>query len=236
MLGLALTALTAAPASATVVFSDNFDGENGGASQLNYTGYANFDTTGGGTTDLIADGGFGISCVSGSCVDLDGSPGPGTLTSYASFAFNSGDIVRLSLDVSGNQRIAGQSDNFFAGYSFGGVTTDIFDIGFSNGAGDVILVPTLSDEGFRFTFSDIAGDDPFSTRTLFFTAGQAGSLTFNFGSLSADNVGPIVDNVFLDITTAVPEPATWAMMILGFGLVGGAMRRRKTLTVQPALA
>ncbi|KQS04194.1 hypothetical protein ASG11_07965 [Sphingomonas sp. Leaf357] len=25
---------------------------------------------------------------------------------------------------------------------------------------------------------------------------------------------------------AVPEPATWAMMIMGFGLVGGAMRRR----------
>jgi uncharacterized protein YjiK len=27
---------------------------------------------------------------------------------------------------------------------------------------------------------------------------------------------------------AVPEPATWAMMIAGFGLVGSAMRRRKT--------
>jgi hypothetical protein len=27
---------------------------------------------------------------------------------------------------------------------------------------------------------------------------------------------------------AVPEPATWAMMILGFGLIGGAMRSRKT--------
>jgi choice-of-anchor A domain-containing protein len=27
---------------------------------------------------------------------------------------------------------------------------------------------------------------------------------------------------------AVPEPATWAMMIAGFGLVGGAMRRRPT--------
>jgi hypothetical protein len=25
---------------------------------------------------------------------------------------------------------------------------------------------------------------------------------------------------------AVPEPATWAMMILGMGAVGGAMRRR----------
>jgi hypothetical protein len=29
--------------------------------------------------------------------------------------------------------------------------------------------------------------------------------------------------------TAVPEPSTWAMMIMGFGMVGGAMRsnRRK---------
>lgn len=27
--------------------------------------------------------------------------------------------------------------------------------------------------------------------------------------------------------TAVPEPATWAMMVGGFGLVGGAMRRRR---------
>lgn len=30
------------------------------------------------------------------------------------------------------------------------------------------------------------------------------------------------------VTAAVPEPATWAMMIAGFGLVGGAMRRRST--------
>jgi hypothetical protein len=33
-----------------------------------------------------------------------------------------------------------------------------------------------------------------------------------------------IDNIFL---TAVPEPATWAMMITGFGLVGFAMRRKK---------
>lgn len=30
---------------------------------------------------------------------------------------------------------------------------------------------------------------------------------------------------------AVPEPATWAMMIAGFGLVGGAMRRRQSVRV-----
>jgi hypothetical protein len=29
------------------------------------------------------------------------------------------------------------------------------------------------------------------------------------------------------VLTAVPEPATWAFMILGFGLIGGALRSRK---------
>lgn len=30
-----------------------------------------------------------------------------------------------------------------------------------------------------------------------------------------------------DLATAVPEPATWAMLVIGFGAVGTAMRRRK---------
>lgn len=30
-----------------------------------------------------------------------------------------------------------------------------------------------------------------------------------------------------DVTAAVPEPATWAMMMLGFGIVGYGVRRRK---------
>ncbi|WP_243453871.1 PEPxxWA-CTERM sorting domain-containing protein [Sandaracinobacteroides saxicola] len=32
-----------------------------------------------------------------------------------------------------------------------------------------------------------------------------------------------------DIGTPVPEPATWAMLIVGFGLVGSAVRRRRTM-------
>ena len=35
-------------------------------------------------------------------------------------------------------------------------------------------------------------------------------------------------------TPAVPEPGTWAMMIAGFGIVGGAMRRRMRYSVQYA--
>jgi hypothetical protein len=37
----------------------------------------------------------------------------------------------------------------------------------------------------------------------------------------------------LTITSGVPEPATWAMMIVGFGLVGSAVRRRNR-QVSPA--
>ena len=33
-------------------------------------------------------------------------------------------------------------------------------------------------------------------------------------------------------TAGVPEPATWAMMVLGFGAVGGALRRRTTARVR----
>ena len=38
------------------------------------------------------------------------------------------------------------------------------------------------------------------------------------------------------ITAAVPEPTTWAMMLIGFGGIGAAMRRRRTLTAVPSLA
>ena len=33
----------------------------------------------------------------------------------------------------------------------------------------------------------------------------------------------------VDVAAAVPEPTTWAMMIMGFGLVGSAMRRRNAV-------
>ncbi|WP_422344843.1 PEPxxWA-CTERM sorting domain-containing protein [Parasphingorhabdus sp.] len=233
LVALALSAATIAPAHAGVVFSDNFDGENGGNSALNYTGYANFASTGAGTTDVVKNGDFGIAC-SGSCVDLDGSPGPGELTSLNSFAFNAGDFVRLSFDLGGNQRRSG-NDGYFVGFDFGS-SIMVDDYGINFGGTDQIVIPSTNTSNIT-TSSGIAFDAPFFTRSIFFTAGEAGSLNFKFGSSSADNVGPLLDNVVLEIGAPVPEPATWAMMIFGFGLVGGAMRRnRKSLTAKPALA
>lgn len=63
-----------------------------------------------------------------------------------------------------------------------------------------------------------------------FTAASTGPQTYEFqfrglGSTAADFA---VDRVFA--VAAVPEPATWAMLILGFGMVGGTMRRRTART------
>lgn len=38
------------------------------------------------------------------------------------------------------------------------------------------------------------------------------------------------------VAAAAPEPATWAMMLLGFGVVGGALRRRRKQAVRVRFA
>ncbi len=223
---IALAAIAlAAPASAGVVFSDTFDAEAGGNSALNYAGFANFSVTG--NVDVVKSGEFGIVC-SGSCVDLDGSSGPGSIQSLASFAFNAGDTIRLTGTLGGSQR-SGASDSYFFGFIFGG-STNMLNYGANFNAGDVIILPNVT-TGNVTTSSSIAGTDPFGSYSIFFTAGTAGTLKFTIGTNSADNVGPLLDDVKLSIDARVPEPAAWAMMLAGFGLVGAAMRRREKVAV-----
>lgn len=61
-----------------------------------------------------------------------------------------------------------------------------------------------------------------------FTA-TGSSTTLSFTSLDNTAYGPAIDGV--TVTAAIPEPASWAMMILGLGLTGAAMRRRSRGTL-----
>ncbi|MEI9966362.1 MAG: PEPxxWA-CTERM sorting domain-containing protein [Candidatus Moraniibacteriota bacterium] len=100
-------------------------------------------------------------------------------------------------------------------------TGNWFNLG-TLGAGDLGTWQTLR--------MDIDGSD------FLYNAGGATGTTSAFGTTSFSNVILQAHNAGLDYnvhwdnlnTAAVPEPASWAMMISGFGLVGGAMRRRSS--------
>lgn len=67
-------------------------------------------------------------------------------------------------------------------------------------------------------------DNPFGTSTFYSVQGGAGTTFDFFVPATLIGLDPPIDPG----TGAVPEPATWAMMIAGFGAIGGALRRRRT--------
>jgi hypothetical protein len=251
LLAAAMSAAIAAPASAATVLYDNFAGENGGVTQTNYTGLANFDISAGtfGNTnpaiDLIASGAYGINCMSsGMCVDLDGSTGQGgQLTTKSMYSFNAGDRVTLTINVSGNQRGSGPDGLSFGFNTSGGTLfNDIteYNTFVTDGTAPVgdlgpgAFLGSGRPIGMR---GGIASNEAFDTYSISFTAGNAGMLNAFVATDSNDNIGPILGDFKLEITpSAVPEPASWAMMIGGIGLAGGAMRRQRTTRVKAAIA
>ncbi|WP_341901684.1 PEPxxWA-CTERM sorting domain-containing protein [Sandarakinorhabdus limnophila] len=69
------------------------------------------------------------------------------------------------------------------------------------------------------TFGIASGGTVSSLRLGFLTNNQTIASTSLVGALNPQAVGG-----------AIPEPATWAMLLTGFGLVGATMRRRAAAT------
>lgn len=80
--------------------------------------------------------------------------------------------------------------------------------------------------GGAFAFDSPAGNLAFAGAQLF--SGTVDAPSFVVGTYSLVDYytgGGSFTLTIGDVVTAVPEPASWAMMIAGFGLVGGALRR-----------
>jgi type IV pilus assembly protein PilY1 len=123
--------------------------------------------------------------------------------------------------------------------------------GCSGTPGDFIdLGPFDHGANFDFRFDGLDADESF-TFTIFYGAAPTergalvslnavGAEVYSLGQAADDRLGTTpgrstfifgfkgVGGVIVD-PPVVPEPATWAMMIAGFGLVGAAARRRRTL-------
>ncbi|TFU01185.1 PEP-CTERM sorting domain-containing protein [Polymorphobacter arshaanensis] len=63
--------------------------------------------------------------------------------------------------------------------------------------------------------------------TLTAAAPTSGSVRVQIETAFTLQAGPGLDNVSLTAAGGVPEPASWALMVGGFGLLGGALRQRR---------
>ena len=116
---------------------------------------------------------------------------------------------------------------------------------FFNGAAQYLI---RGNDGATVAFPDNGVQQMFlpavTTRLegITFTQGDY-QLRFNIGSTAYTGLATVVDQgrritaiSFAPAAAAVPEPATWAMMLIGLGAVGFAMRRRRPVTIRLARA
>jgi hypothetical protein len=247
VIGACLLGGAATSANATQVWYGTFNGAYGGASVENVGGpdqeVGKFGVIGSGNTNLYKSGEGGVDCGAGftSCMSLEASNlTAGTIRtldlsnpmSGSQFRVLGGDNVTVSFELSGNQRSADPTtfDRFQAGLFY----DPPVDLGVVTKSGPwTSLVPIDPPFGFGFSFaSRITAGTGFQTYSLSFVAPEDMNFAFQIAGLSPptnDGLGPILRSVSVDVASpgGVPEPATWAMMLLGFGGLGGVLRRRR---------
>ena len=90
-----------------------------------------------------------------------------------------------------------------------------------------------ADGGSSLTFRVDAGATVLTIASLTSQVVSVGGSNYNvFFSSDVVNTGGLTGNVGALLRAGVPEPATWAMMIGGFGMAGTMLRRRRQLSIR----
>lgn len=216
LVAAATLGMFAGAAPAAPVFFDNFAAE---PAALAVTSLANFKVAG--NVDVVLPvNPYGISTPGGTVIDLDGTTGPGALTSASSFQFNAGDTVVLSLLLGGSQRLFG-IDRASGGFTFlsPSAVCGIIGTGLFSG-----IIPGGILSGICCS-ATLPSSTPFTPSTISFTAVTAGSLTLQISTTSGDHVGPLLASVQLDVT---PGPVPGSLALFGRGHLGNGVARRRS--------
>jgi len=242
---LLLGLLWASPAlSAELLVNGNFEtGDYTGwttSTQAGSAGSLNIDTPG--TTTPISGGATAPNASGGSYYSVTDQTGPGAYSLTQLFTVAAGTTsLNLSFEMFANNYdgvvFVDPAGLDYTAQPNQHARVDLLTAGadpFSTSPADVIA-------NFYLGSDPVAGANPYTSYSFdilsLITPGQ--SYQVRFGEVDNQlffNMG--VDNVSILATTgAVPEPATWAMMLFGFGAIGVAMRtrrRRKSLRTQLA--
>jgi hypothetical protein len=163
-----------------------------------------------------------------------------TVSSCANFAFN---VPPTEMSCAG-----GYTGNLIQGTLQSPGLTAIQALGYSGTGAYLSTIPTISTGTATIDFGQTlfgltiiglhygsAGDGGEGTSFFLFDAGTAGVGSVTVSSRTDTHFNFGLSNAALFSTGGpVPEPATWAMMLLGFGGIGMAMRRSRR--GKPALA
>lgn len=243
-----LAAATFAPSTAlaqTTVYSNDFS--------ANAAGFRGGSlTTSPSSNQFLYFGGAGGSAT---LADLTLPANTSITVAFDLYVVGSMDGYDFGSGIAGGDGAFG-GDYFTVTSAVGGVTSTLFNYAFANyGGGEEQTYPVAgSAPGTGATSTNALGYSGFPISsggsqdaeyhvTQTFTASSASPLSLTF--LDHSNEGTSnefygIDNLVVSvvptgIVTAVPEAATWAMMLVGLGVVGGALRRRPS-NVQVRLA
>ncbi len=149
----------------------------------------------------------------------------GTITTDGTIgALSLADITAFDLTATNSSTTSSCSSGsgcaLYGSSAFSGSATQLtWDFGESPQPEAVFNLPT----GGYICFGPSNGDCAFGN--------QGNVAAYSFGGNTAQTYTGVQVIGSVAATAAVPEPATWAMMIVGFGAVGGAMRQRKRINV-----
>lgn len=179
-------------------------------------------------TDDFVNAAYGANVTPAGWTTTDGTVEGLGPAFFGGLCTSGGSADQYCVDLDGSTNDAGVMTRAF---SLQGGTTYIasFDLAGSQ-RGDLNSI-TVTFGGASATYS-LASADAFSTRTLSFTPTTNGAYSLSFANAGGDNVGVLLDRVSI-AAGGVPEPATWAVMLLGFFGLGSTLRVRRA---QRALA
>ncbi|WP_333573728.1 PEPxxWA-CTERM sorting domain-containing protein [Sphingomonas sp.] len=158
--------------------------------------------------------------LSACCAAAISAASPANATQY-NFSITGSQTIKFVLDASPTPPVV-DPGNYFVLPGITGTINNVntmFDLGFGS-------------PSYYFNFgliNNVVGFGFVSTGTSLFT-GTEFAPTFKLGtfSLTPNTPGPAYSLTI----SAVPEPASWAMLLAGFGALGGMVRRRRDLTVR----